>query len=769
MIFRNIKALVRQFPLSLVLNFFGLAAAVLAFMVITYQVKYENSFDKCHPTSDRIFRIDKSEAEGDFRNILPRGFAEDIIDCSPQIEAGCVFMPFIGKVDVSSAGTDNPIGYSRILNMVSEGFPEVFGLTMIEGTYHALDTPHSVIIPKSLADMMFPGKSAIGEVLNSNTPYVLNETKGQMTITGVYEDFPTNTQLDNGLYLSVGNYQVGSYGGANFICYLLLKDPQDSQNVADSFNSTWDFSKYQGWLTPIELTPFTDIYFLNEGRVYKSSSHAQFLLLIAIAILILIAATINFTNFYIALTPVRMKGINCRRVLGASNASIKLETIGESAFWAFLSCATAFLFFGPICSFLYSIGLIPQAFAITTYTDAFVTVIIATLLAGIVAGLLPSVYLTSVQPALALKGRFGLSKSGRILRMGLVCFQFVISFILFVYVLAIQNQSRYMKDFPCGFDKERIAVVDVGADLYASKGELIRDQLRSFSQIEDVAFASETIGSKDSYNTNSFDFGSGSASFSLIYCTYNFPTVLGLKTEDGIGFNESDEGRVLITENLKNYGAVITGNIKGFTNNVNITSLRKGNNDVAFFMDSKNILPKAYLRLADNYDRVEVARHIERVLKGIDPIYEHELHFYSSLSDTLYSGEERMRKEVWLFSLLAILLSLVGIWGQTMMDVRYRRKAIALKRVMGATESEVIQEGIIGYAKTIAACFIISVPISWIISNRYLSQFSQRTELAPIIFVFSLLAIGVLSLVVVYYHYRKGTRTNPSEILNTEE
>ena len=146
MILRNLKSLIRRYPVAVVLNFTGLVAALLAFALIFLQADYELSFDKCHPTfdkchptADRVFRADKKGDESLFRNILPRGFADDIIGSSAHIEAGCTIMPFLGEIyySVAEDGKD-PVGYKRDLVFVSERFIDVFGIKMIEGDSHAL-------------------------------------------------------------------------------------------------------------------------------------------------------------------------------------------------------------------------------------------------------------------------------------------------------------------------------------------------------------------------------------------------------------------------------------------------------------------------------------------------------------------------------------------------------------------------------------------------------------------------------------------------------
>ena len=181
-----------------------------------------------------------------------------------------------------------------------------------------------MIIPRSLAEILFPGESAVGKLLKTDNQFFLDETRGEVTVAGVYEDFPTNTQLGNDLYLTIGDIQKGLYGGANFVCYLLLDDESNAQAVADEFNTHFDFAPHGDWLTPIELVPLTSIYFRNEGNIYKSGSRSQLLLLIAIAILILGIGLINFTNFYVALTPLRIRSVNLQKILGSSTRRLRI-------------------------------------------------------------------------------------------------------------------------------------------------------------------------------------------------------------------------------------------------------------------------------------------------------------------------------------------------------------------------------------------------------------------------------------------------------------
>ena len=145
-----------------------------------------------------------------------------------------------------------------------------------------------------------------------------------------------------------------------------------------------------------------------------------------------------------------------------------------------------------------------------------------------------------------------------------------------------------------------------------------------------------------------------------------------------------------------------------------------------------------------------------------------EVQFYDAIGKNLYSGEERLRLAVWLFSLLAVLLSLVGIWGQVLMDVQYKRMEISVKRVFGADMGQITGEGLMLYLRTVAICYVIAAPVGWLVVRYYLQQFAHRVGFMPSVFLLALVIVGVLCSAVVLYHYLKTSRMNPAEALKNE-
>lgn len=220
---RNFIAIFRKYTMAMVMNFAGLVLAFTAFMALMLQVGYQRSFDRIHPTSGRIYRVDKVGAAKDdtFRNILPRGYADDIIGSSPHIEAASISCPFIGEtVFYAYMGEGvEPLPFKMKQDIVYPALFDVFGVEMVEGSAQALEDLSAVAIPESLARKLYGDESALGKVLLNDRIFGLNdETKNtQMTVGAVYRDFPANSQMSNCVYRNVGTAQQGQYGGPTFL------------------------------------------------------------------------------------------------------------------------------------------------------------------------------------------------------------------------------------------------------------------------------------------------------------------------------------------------------------------------------------------------------------------------------------------------------------------------------------------------------------------------------------------------------------------------
>ena len=503
-ILRNFLSVLRRFKMATLLNVAGLAVAFAAFIVILIQVNYERSFDRCHSTADRVYRLELTQA-GTFGLILPRAFVESVIQSSPHIEAGSLIYPYNPAVYFSVVKNGQKIGYRELVQTCHPDIAKVFDFPIIEGDRDCLNDPEKVILPESVARKMFGDQPAVGKALHAEES-VQSKDNREYTVGAVYKDFPGNTQMRNLIYTAIGEtYQRDNFGASNYVCYLLLDNPESAQTVVDNFNANFDFSKIdKGEDTRIKLTPLTSIYYMNEsqdGTIFRSGNKEVTMLLFFIALLIIIVAAINFTNFSTSLTPMRIKSINTQKVLGSPDAVLRRALLVEAAIISMVAWLLS-LFVVWILGRTEALPFVDANLAIVSNLPVILLTGVVALVTGIVAGLYPSWYVTSFPPALVLKGSFGLSPSGRKLRTVLIGIQFVVSILLIIGASFVRLQNNYMRGYSLGFDKDQVAIVRLSGEIYNKSHETYVNRLKEYSGIEDVAFAMEKVGSKDGYSTN---------------------------------------------------------------------------------------------------------------------------------------------------------------------------------------------------------------------------------------------------------------------------
>ncbi|MDR2763693.1 MAG: ABC transporter permease, partial [Tannerella sp.] len=578
----------------MILNVLGLSVAFAAFIVMMMKVNYEYGFDRCHPNADRIYRVDWLR-NGEPSTVLPRAFADAVIASSPRIEEGTIIMPldeWMGDVYLTTGNDAKRKGFHLPFETCYPGIARIFGFDFTEGNPNCLDAPGNAIIPQSIARRMFANETAIGKQLYPDNNNFL--TDGQaLTVGGVYRDFPNNTQMKNVIYTAIGQTQKNDWWSQNYLLYILFNDKSVAKAFEDHFNQTFDFSPLaaDNIRNSIRLMPLTDIYFSGTG--FKAGNVNTVRILFSIALLVIIIAAINCMNFSIAMTPVRMRSINTRKILGCSTATLRISMLCEALITAFVSWLLALFWVvvlteGEYLSFMEEADLhLQNNVALVMLTG------LAALVTGLVAGLYPAFYSTSLRPAWVLKGSFGLSPAGRKLRTALICFQYAVSICLIITAFFIQKQNRYLQNFDTGFDREHIAIVKLNADIYSHSRDLYAGKLKEYAGIDDVAFSKQKLGASDSYTSYGFKYNDREFGGYTLEVSENFLDVMRIPVIEGRSFFPSDTaGRKIafvLNKPLKESVGVKAGehiemtswwnpvcNVTGIADDVKFTSLRQG-------------------------------------------------------------------------------------------------------------------------------------------------------------------------------------------------
>ena len=775
---KNLWHVVRHFKAAFILNLLGLAVAFTAFMMIMMQVRHEQTFDRCYDGADRIVRLDV-RVDGDGQAIVNRPLARMFAQSSPEIEASCLMQAVSGTQFLQIERNGVWQGYSLDYWDVSPGITEVFGFDMIEGDRKALETPHSAIISESMARRLFGNESAVGKLIGRDN---------QMTVTGVYRDFPRNATIRNILYTSMNpkeNYD--NWGNWNYYCFVRLSDPASAGRIIEDFkeNNRTIFGEDFSWEEDgfdLVLDPLPDLHFKSAGHFdgLPKANRSTVYALISIAFIILLIAGINFTNFSTALTPMRIKGINTRKVLGSTDSEIRTGLVGEIVTVSVTAYALSLLI-------LYLAGMTPLvslldcSMALAEHPGIIAAGACASVVLGILSSLWPAFYMTSVPPAMALKGSFGLSPAGKRMRNALVGIQFTSSFALIIAASFMYLQNRFMLKTPLGFEKDQVIVTEINDKIQNSRDAFTED-LKKIAGVENVAFSQFTIAEGDYYMTWGRDYKGENISFTCIPVSHTFLDVMGIEVTEGRNFRNEDEtgadGCYIFNETAREQysmqaGETINGDeIIGFIPDINFASLRQGMSPMAFYMYGNwhwgGMFRTAYIRVAAGTDMKAVRPEIEKTLDRFDPEYPFSVRFYDSILEGTYQKEQRTGSLITLFSLVAIFISIVGVFSLVVFDCQYRRKETAVRKVLGATGTEVTGMFCRTYFILLCVCFAIGAPVAWAAVERWTEGFAYRSPLHWWVFPAAFAAVTAVTILTVVWQSWKTANENSVNNLRSE-
>ena len=774
---------------SSLLNTFGMAAAFAALYVILVQVRYDLNYNRSVRDAERVYLCSSPSwsHEGSYMTNLSRPPLETVIRELPGIESGGLleeswtlscFVRRAGDGDRFS-GRAGEMHVSR----ATEGVLNTLGIRFLRGSWSDLAGRETEFaLSESTARRLGVDVGDAFEVLNNSGG------RFRCHVAAVFADMPAESdfaELDS--FYDIGDENLHEWGNWNYPFYIKLYPGVDPEEIERASAEVVARFKPGGWDgLKLRLTALPDTYFdtvlLDSGQRGNPTTTLTF---IAVGLLVLLICFINFVNFFFALVPVRMRAVNTRRVLGASRGSLVLAFVGEAVLSALLASLLAGVLVHLFRLSAYA-ELISCSVAFSEHAGLALLTLLGVLALSAAVSVYPALYATSFTPAFALKGAFGASVQGQRLRYGLIGLQFVVSIALVICSAVIRQQRGYMMRYDMGFDRENLLVARA-YNVAPETEDVIAGRLKSDPDIRDVSWANGEIIAPGRMTWGRL-FKGEQIYYQVYPVSWNFLRFMGIGITEGRDFTENDRlqenGVYIFNETARRQfdltledrmdGHRGPTEIAGFCRDFNFMPLSNGIEPFCFYLYGRQ--PWQYngtlfVRTAAGADLPAVFAHIRSVLHEFNPAADPEdidVRFFDDSLQRHYLKEVRLSRFISLSTLLAIIISLMGVFGLVMFEAEYRRKEIGVRRVSGASVAGILAMFNARFVKIVLVCFLLAAPLSLYIVTRWLERFAYRVPVSGWIFVGALASVLAVTVAVVSLRSYGAASANPVDSLKNE-
>jgi putative ABC transport system permease protein len=783
------------------INIFGLAVGTLCCMYILVYVRDQYSYDKHHTRVDDIYRVDKMEKQPDgiFNLAITGGFmAPAMTRDFPEIEQFTRVVPLIG-VDKHLLRYGNSSIYERDPFYVDSTFFQVFSYHFVEGNQNALMKPYSVVLLKPTADKLFGKGDPLGKTITIDNVH----GKTDYTVTGIIDESLGKSHLHGNIFIAMNSGGNGEYTmrntswtNNNYIAsYLKLKP---NTNVASLEKKLPAFvNKYAGrelkeagLQINLYLQSVSSIHtttgFDNPG-IGKPVSPAFLGILALIAALIQIIACINFMNLSTARASKRAKEVGVRKVIGAGRNDLIRQFLGESFLLSLISVLIAIPLLVIVLPYLNQITQadIPLKFL----KDYRIWIMLASLviLTGLIAGSYPAFYLSAFRVIKVIKGNFTNEISVAGIRRSLVVFQFVLSAVLITGIVIIYSQLNYIKNKDLGFDKDQRLIFTFNCGESFEKIPAFMEDLRKISGVKEVSNASKYL-SNPALFSNVFTLPGQSRTeakyANFIVSDEFFVKANGIQMISGRDFRSDDSAKILINETFARKmginpkqaaGLRLTDaqsrvwEIAGVMKDFNFGTLHKEVESFMLWINHRQDGLWANLTVhTATPDYKKLLEKIEAVWQKDVPGVPFEYNFLDEQVQKQYESDISMSRIINVFTLVAVCISCLGLFGLAAFSAEQRNKEIGIRKVLGASVSGIVQLLSIDFLRLVVIAFLIATPISWWAMNKWLQGFAYRIPISWWMFAIAGFATILIALFIVSSQAIRAAVVNPVKSLRSE-
>ena len=773
---RIIKSILR-YKTSSGLTMLSLIISFLGILILSLYVSFEKSFDGFHQNKDQVYRLSTKS----YGASVPAVVSDLIQQKIPEVESITPFAFGYSKI-TTSAQSENNSNFGAAILHANGAFYDLLTFPLRLGNQAtALTEPNTVVISETFSHKLFGSGNPLGEAV-----FIDGES---YKVSGVMKDFPKNSSFQAdciaslSTYLKDGRWGINQWGEWSFNIFVKLRKGSNPEQVAAKIEKLPAIAEHINDMKAqfpnqpfVLLVPLKKIHFLPE-RNFATTNPLILNVLILLTIILAIMGAVNFINFASSQAPLRSKALSVLQVLGGKRLSSMAQIITESVILSIVALVISFvihwLCYSAIESFFGISGL--------SFSGRYIFLLWFFLFAigfGILAGLYPARYITSSPISQAVKGNAHFSGKGKIFRNTLITIQFVFTIALIASAFVIEKQLNYWRNFDIGINKEHVVYLNTTPELQkhyqAFADELMKDQ-----SIADYTYSQFIPGAV--YMGWGREVDGQQIQLKSWPVDDKFLDFFGVKIAEGRKFtkgSKADINTLILNKKAveqfgwknplerKIDGWGFTGQIIGITEDFNFSSLKDEIEPMLFWLTDvrkSNLL----LRIKPgNY--TETIAFIKKTAQKFDAKNAIEVSFLDDSLDKLYEKEEKMGRFIEFVAIWCMLLAVTGLLGLIIFICRDRIKEIGIRKVNGAKVSEVtvmINKDII---KWVAIAFLVSTPIAYYATHKWLESFAYKTNLSWWIFALAgLLVLGIALLTVSWQSWRAATR-NPVEALRYE-
>jgi len=766
----------------------GLAVGMTACFLISLYVSFELSYDSFHKKADRIYRIVadiKTPSETINADRPAWAVSSNMKNEFPEVESFVRIADdqvLVRKGDIKFQEESAAWADSSIFN--------VFDFKLLKGNPQtALKEPFSIVFSQTAAKKYFGNEDPVGQTV------LIRGDAQPAKVTGIMQDMPENSQIKADVLMSLATLNQrasidSNWGGYWPRQYVLLKPATNATALQAKLPAFLEKRngremKQSQMYPTLYLEQLKDVYLHSTRSGQKKGNIANVYIFSIVAVFILLIACINFINLTTARSAERAKEVGIRKVVGAAKTQLTKQFIGESIVISLIAFMLTILFSWLLLPLFNQLSGKTISHSIFDNISYLSILFLAAILIGFLAGIYPALVLSSFRPVVVLKGKFATGSRGIILRKALVVSQFTISIGLIIATIIVYNQMIYMRSRDLGFTKDQIMVMNTYGD---GGKDALKQALSDIPQIKSVALSSSVPGSGNPGAYSQIENNKGDlqiANLDLYFVDFDYINQFKIKIIAGRAFSrefltDTTQAMILNEEAVKLLGYSSPqqaigrrfqqwgreGKIIGVMKNFHFRSLQTPIKPLSMRIepDGNNLI--SINVTAENLPSTIAA--VEKKWKELIPNRPFSYYFLDEFFDRQYRSEERFGKLFLNFAVLAIFISCLGLLGLASYSTIQRTKEIGIRKVLGASVSNIINLLSKDFLWLVAISALIAFPIAWFAMNKWLENFAYRTGVPWWVFLMAGVLATLIALLTISFQAIRAAISNPVKSLRTE-